>query len=184
MYRFDLGASKPPRLSRRHTGIAFFFSHTILRPVRARSQCSCELGAYGALEAAALVPARIGEDLMRIRHGPFAQLGGRGQLEHRLGASGSARRSLRSSRTRNSALGTKSGPVGRTVRAQLAPAPIWDSSSARDADSKSAKSTSNTRLSTAAPVLRCHRVVIPFGSPEGGGTQRRARPLAARWAAC
>ena len=60
-----------------------FFSHTILRPVRARSQCSCKLRAYGALEAAALVPARIGEDLMQIRHGPLAQLGGRGQLEQR-----------------------------------------------------------------------------------------------------
>ena len=61
----------------------FFFSHTILRPVRARSQCSCKLRAYGALEAAASVPARIGEDLMQIRHGPLAQLGGRGQLEQR-----------------------------------------------------------------------------------------------------
>ena len=61
----------------------FFFSHTILRPVRARSQCSCKLRAYGAPEAAALVPARIGEDLMQIRHGPLAQLGGRGQLEQR-----------------------------------------------------------------------------------------------------
>ena len=60
-----------------------FFSHTILRPVRARSQCSCKLRAYGALEAAASVPARIGEDLMQIRHGPLAQLGGRGQLEQR-----------------------------------------------------------------------------------------------------
>ena len=58
---------------------------------------------------------------------------------HRLGASGSARRSFRSSRTRNSSLGTtKSGPVGRTVSAQLAPAPLWDSSSARDAESNSA----------------------------------------------
>ena len=60
------------------TGL-FFFSHTILRPVRARSQCSYKLRAYGALEAAALVPARIGEDLMQIRHGPLAQLGGRGE---------------------------------------------------------------------------------------------------------
>ena len=60
-----------------------FFFYTLLRPVRARSQCSCKLRAYGALEAAASVPARIGEDLMQIRHGPLAQLGGRGQLEQR-----------------------------------------------------------------------------------------------------
>ena len=122
---------------------------------------------------------------------------------HRLGASGGAKRSLRSSRTRNSSLGTtKSGPVGRTVSAQLAPAPLWDSSSARDAESNSAKSTSNTRLSTAVPALRCHPRLtfwdgssspakgpasapstLEFGSPGGGGTQRRARPFA-RWAAC
>ena len=60
---------------------------------------------------------------------------------------------------------TKSGPVGRTVSAQLAPAPLCDSSSARDAESNSAKSTSNTRLSTAAPALRCHpRLTFGDGS--------------------
>ena len=60
-------------------------------------------------------------------------------------------------RTLNSSLGTtKSGPVGRTVSAQLAPSPLWDSSSARDAVSRSAKSISNARLSTAALALRCH----------------------------
>ena len=47
----------------------------------------------------------------------------------------------------------------------MAPAPLWDSSSARDAESNSAKSTSNTRLSTAAPALRCHpRLTFGDGS--------------------
>ena len=42
---------------------------------------------------------------------------------------------------------------------------LWDSSSARDAESNSAKSTSNTRLSTAAPALRCHpRLTFGDGS--------------------
>ena len=59
----------------------FFCPHTLLRTVRARSQCSCKLRAYGALDVVALVPACIGEDLMQIRHGSLAQLGGRGQLE-------------------------------------------------------------------------------------------------------
>ena len=57
-------------------------------------------------------------------------------------------RRRRRSMIRNSWLGTaKSGPVGRTVIAQLA-----DSSSARDAGSRSEKSNPNARFSTAAPA--------------------------------
>ena len=62
----------------------FFFSRTLFCDQYERGpSAAASYGAYGALEAAALVPARIGEDLMQIRHGPLAQLGGRGQLEQR-----------------------------------------------------------------------------------------------------
>ena len=115
------------------------------------------------------------------------------------GAMGSA--GFAHQKKKNSSLGTsKSGLVGRTVSAQLAPAPLWDSSSARDAESRSANP--NTRLSRAAPALRCqprlslsgaHRRLLPqprplrrpkgpprsaVGSPGGGGALRRARPHA------
>ena len=60
----------------------------------------------------------------------------------RRGVSGRAGRSLRSRRTRNSSFGiARSGPHGVTVSAQLAPGPLWDSSSVRDAESKSEKAS-------------------------------------------
>ena len=63
--------------------VEVFFSHAILRPVQARSQCDCKLRADGASHVVAFVPARVGEDLMQVRHGSLTQLGGRGQLEER-----------------------------------------------------------------------------------------------------
>ena len=63
------------------------------------------------------------------------------------GASGSGSRSLRSSRTPSSASGTAvSGLEGVAVKAQPAASPPCDSSSARDAGSRSAKSVSSARV--------------------------------------
>ena len=58
------------------------------------------------------------------------------------------------------------------VRTQLAPSPLWDSSSARDALSKSANSISSARLSTAAPASFCQprrRVSSAPSTSLGGG---------------
>ena len=73
-----------------------------------------------------------------------------------LGASGSGSRSLRSSRTRYSASGTAvSGLEGVAVKVQPAASPPCDSSSARDAGSRSAKSVPSARVCKEAPAACC-----------------------------
>ena len=69
---------------------------------------------------------------------------------------------------------TRSALVGSAVRAQLAPSPPWDSSSARDTRSRSLKSISNARWSTGALAYHCHRF-RPVGRPlQRGGARRRS----------
>ena len=81
--------------------------------------------------------------------------------------SGRASRSLRSRRTRNSSFGiARSGPHGVTVSAQLAPGPLWESSSVRDAESKSKKAS---RTRACQQRLR-HRAANPVWFARGGSS--------------
>ena len=102
---------------------------------------------------------------------------------HRLGARGS-------SRTRNSSLGTtKSGPVVLEMQSliqrkapQTRACPQRLQSCAATPASLSGTGRHGLRKGRPQPRPR-GPPTLEFGSPGGGGAQRRARPLA-RWAAC
>ena len=115
---------------------------------------------------------------------------------HVRGATGSGSRSPRSSKTRKCAEGTVTSPdVGKTVRVRAACGPACDSSSARDAESRSERCVSSARWSLAAGASRCHPCKKSPNSrwpccaggrckdPQAGGSNPCTRRQAAAWCA-
>ena len=115
---------------------------------------------------------------------------------HVRGATGSGSRSRRSSKMRRCAEGTVTSPdVGKTVRVRAACGPACDSSSARDAESRSERCVSSARWSLAVAASRCHPCKKSPNSrssccaggrckdPQAGGSNPCTRRQAAAWRA-